>query len=299
MKPLIHQIIFYGSYLAWVFLVFLIFFALKKRKVLLKKTKTCIAFVFLLSLTLVFIYARFIEPQIILTQITKIQTGFSARVVVISDIHLGVYKNNNFLKRIVKKINALQDIDFVLIPGDFTYYPPADLQSLFSPLKEIKYPTYAVLGNHDSEKPGPPIQKALQSALESHGVFFLHNTSLKVKNKDITILGLGDRWAKEDDASQINRFTTKDHLIVLTHNPDTIDEYDDSNIADLTIAGHTHGGQIRIPFLYKKMIKSQFGFDEGLYDTKVGKVFVSAGVGTIGLPMRFLIPPRIDVLELY
>lgn len=247
--------------------------------------------------TLLFIYARFIEPNIILTKHTDIDVGFSATIVVISDLHLGVYNNHSFLERIVKQINTLEGVDMVLIPGDFTYYPPSDLDTLFSSLKEIKYPTYAVLGNHDSERPGPKIQKELQAALEKNGVIFLHNTNALFERSNIHILGLGDKWADEDDIAQIDNFKAADNLIVLTHNPDTIMNYT-NDIPDVTIAGHTHGGQIRIPFVYKHVIPSRYEFDEGLYHTKNGTVYVSAGLGVIGLPMRFMIPPRIDVLHL-
>ncbi|MEA1963050.1 MAG: metallophosphoesterase [Patescibacteria group bacterium] len=249
-------------------------------------------------ITSLFIYARFIERNIILTKTTKIETGFSSKLIVAADFHLGVYKDINFLKRIVKKINKIKNADAVLIPGDFTYYAPEDLETLFSPLKDIKFPTYAILGNHDSEQPGPPIQAELQKALENNGVIFLHNSSEIIKNKNIKILGLGDKSAGEDDLSKINEFKKSDNLIVITHNPDTALEYKNS-IPDITISGHTHGGQIRIPFLYKYAIPCSGDFDQGLYETNYGKIFVTAGLGEVGLPMRLGIPPTIEVLKLY
>ena len=84
----------------------------------------------------------------------------------------------------------------------------------------------------------------------------------------------------------------------MAHNPDTALEYENS-IPDITICGHTHGGQIRIPFLYKQTIPCEGNFDQGLYETKYGKVFVTAGLGEVGLPMRLGIPPTIEILELY
>lgn len=230
-------------------------------------------------------------------------------------MHLGIYKDETFLERVIQKINEIKNIDAVLIPGDFTYYPPENLEKLFTPFKNVKVPVYAVLGNHDSEKPGPPIQEKLQRVLEDNGVIFLHNTESIIEDKNIKVLGLGDKWANEDDISKIDNFSKEDNLIVLTHNPDTTLQYHNS-IPDLTIAGHTHGGQIRIPFLYKDMIPCIYDFDQGVYEliplhasvqsTKniiftenhYGKIFVTAGIGEIGLPMRFGIPPAIEVLEL-
>ncbi|MBU2524607.1 metallophosphoesterase [Patescibacteria group bacterium] len=231
-----------------------------------------------------------------MTQTTKIEVGFSSKIIVISDLHLGIYKNTSFLKRVVNKINKIENIDAVLIPGDFTYYPPENLEALFSPLKNIKFPIYAILGNHDSEKPGPPIQEKLQKALEKNGVTFLSNSNATIKN--MIVLGLGDKWAKQDDISKIDKFTKNDNLIVITHNPDTTLNYQNT-IPDITISGHTHGGQIRIPFLYKQSIPCIGNFNRGLYHTNNGKVFITSGLGEIGLPMRLGIPPTIEVLELY
>lgn len=310
-----HNFIFYSSYLIFPFLLFLIFQLYKARGKFLKNKISSIILILFFIISLLFVYARFIERNLIFIQATDVNVGFNAKLVVISDIHLGIYKDASFLERVVNKINEIKDVDAVLVAGDFTYYPPNNLEKLFYPLKDIKVPIYAVLGNHDSEKPGPPIQKELQKTLENNNVIFLHNSSSIIRNKNIKILGLGDNWANEDDVSKIDNFSKDDNLIILTHNPDTTLKYNNS-IPDITIAGHTHGGQIRIPFLYKNMIPSIYDFDQGLYklipqhisiqSTKniiftqnhYGKVFVTAGIGEIGLPMRLGIPPTIEVLEL-
>jgi len=295
---LIHKAIFYSSFLLIPFLLILIGIVCKGWRRLTEKKILLGVLVINILGSLLFSYSRFVEPNVILTKTTEIRVGFSSKIVVISDLHLGVYKSSHFLKRIVTKINKMEDVDAVLIPGDFTYYAPKDLELLFSPLKDLRFPVYAVLGNHDSENPGPRIQEELRKALEANEVIFLHNSSSELKNKDITILGLGDKWANQDNVSQINDFQGETNLIVMAHNPDTVLTYENS-IADLTVAGHTHGGQIRIPFIYKQMIPCTNDFDQGLYETENGYVFVSAGVGEIGLPMRFGVPPTIEILELY
>ena len=292
-----HKIILYSSYLSIPFLLLVLFLIFRKRKKG-EGRKISLSMLILLFIgSMLFIYSRFIERNLIVKSTTKIKTGFSAKLVVFSDIHLGVYKGSSFLKRIVDKINDIKDVDAVLIPGDFTYYPD-DLDELFLPLKNIKYPVYAVLGNHDVSRPGPPIQKELQKVLEKYNVIFLKNTSAIIKSKNIKILGLGDNWDYDDDVSQINKFKNGDNLIIITHNPDTFKKYKNS-IADLTISGHTHGGQVRIPFLYKKMIPCKYDYDKGLYKEKNGKLFVTSGVGEVGLPLRLFNPPVIDILELY
>ncbi len=292
-----HSLIFYFSHLSFPFLILLIIISIKRKRSVKKSKRSLIVIIFLFLLTLSFIYSRFIERNIIKTETTEIEVGFNAKIVVISDIHLGVYKNDKFLKRVVEKINKIENVDAVLIPGDFTYYPNENLENLFYPLKDLKVPVYGILGNHDDEKPGPPIQEELKKALENNNVIFLDNESSVLKEKNINILGLGDNWAREDDITQINNFSESDNLIVITHNPDTTLNYKNS-IPDLTISGHTHGGQIRLPYFYKKAIPCDGNFDRGLSENIFGKLFISTGIGEVGLPMRLGVPPVIDVLEL-
>jgi len=277
--------IFYASYLVFP----LLYFSVAKR------WKVLILF------SLLFIYARFIEPNLLFVNHYKIKTGFKAKYALFSDIHLGLYNNEKILERIVAKINALKDIDAVLIAGDFTYEPKiANMPILFKPLSKIKVPVYAVLGNNDCEKPGPKLKKELKKILKQLNVRVLENESIKLKG--VNILGLGSLCAHNSNINLISTFKKEDNLVVLTHDPDVALEYNTSkDFPDLSLMGHTHGGQIRIPYLYQKMIPiyGDVAWDQGLYQYKNTQVFVTSGIGMIGLPLRFLIPPVIDVLELY
>jgi predicted MPP superfamily phosphohydrolase len=278
--------------------IILIYYFYKNFRRLYQQKVKLFIYCLLIFFTALFYYARFVEPYTITVQNISIQTGFEARLAVISDLHLGVYKDEKFLAQVVDQVNKLSNIDAVLIPGDLTYDPPTDFDNLFAPLKNIKFPTYAVLGNHDTGKPGPAIAEQLRQTLEKNGVQVIENSSVKLADKNITLLGLGELWSDQADVSLIEQFKPEDNLVVMAHNPDVISTYH-SAIPDITVAGHTHGGQIRLPYIYKMLIPCAGNFDQGLYSTANGQVYVSSGLGETAIPMRLFIPPTIDILDLY
>jgi len=239
-----------------------------------------------------------VEPRSLKTNNINIETGFKSKIVLISDLHIGAYSNSKFLQNVVDEINKNKDADFVVIAGDITYYPSKDLKKLLGPLIKIEKPTYLVLGNHDSTKPGPYLQNQLNDIFKSSKLKLLKNETVYIEELNLNILGLGDLWANEAEVKKLEKFINKDNLLVIAHTPDTIFKYK-TNIADLTISGHTHGGQIRIPFVYKLFIPSKYDFDQGLYNTSKGKVYVSSGIGISGLPFRLGIPPSIDIVNTF
>lgn len=275
--------LYYGSWLSFP----LLYWFIKKR------------WFIMVILSLLFIYARFIEPNLIFLNHYKIETGFKAKYALISDMHLGIYNNETLLERVVDKINQT-DIEALLIAGDLTYEPQlSNMKTLFAPLKRVNVPVYIVFGNHDCEKPGPKIRDRLEKILTDWGLFVLNNKATTLNG--VTLLGLGSHWANDDNITLLNHYAAKEHLVVLTHNPDTTLDYMPHHTPDITLTGHTHGGQVRIPYLYPKVIpvKGDIAWDQGLYNFGEEKVFVSSGLGQIGLPLRFLIPPTIDILEFY
>lgn len=274
------------SYLVFPVLIFCLYRFWKK--------KSKLAF-FLILLSLLFIWARFLERNLITVQETAIEVGFDAKIALIADLHVGVFKDEIFLARVVEEINAL-DVEMVLIAGDFSYEPAVeDLDRLFAPLQKIKFPVYGVLGNHDVGFPGLLIRDELVATLEKNGVMLLNNKVVYLDN--FNLIGLGSHFAREDEVSLLNNFSEQDNVVVLAHNPDTTNLYQNHN-ADLTLTGHTHGGQVRIPWIYKKTIPTKGDFDQNLTQEKFTKLFVTSGLGEVLLPLRFLNPPVIDVLVL-
>ena len=99
----------------------------------------------------------------------------------------------------------------------------------------------------------------------------------------------------------LNQFHAAETVVVLTHNPDTVLAYNNYNV-DATLVGHTHCGQIRLPWVHryigKYIIPTKGEFDCGLIATKYTTVFITPGVGEVILPMRWFNPPTIDIVSL-
>lgn len=293
--PIILTIIYYWSFV-FAFLLFRI--ALKK---LLKMR--VLWFLFWWILFWLFVRARFVEPQWMQTKETTIDVWFESDVALIADLHLWPYKWKRYLSRVVNEINQLSDIDAVLVAGDFTYEPlKTDTESLIellSPLSELTMPVLAVLGNHDVQVPWPDLRQSLTEALVSNGVLFLSNNAVDVWN--IRVVGLGPHMSGEDRVEMLDTCEVDDNVIVLTHNPDTISQYRNDN-ADITLVGHTHCGQVRLPFIHEYLrpyyYPVEWDFDCGLTKNDYTQLYITAWLGEMLLPMRFLNRPTIDVLHL-
>lgn len=249
-------------------------------------------------------YARFVEPRMLLTREHDIalsrcmaETG-AARIAVFSDMHIGVFGNAMTAGRIAGAVNAANP-DAVLIAGDFTnWLAPEAFGGAFAALGDIKVPVIAVLGNHDVGLPGPDVGAPLSEALGRLGVAVLDDavTVIDIGGQPVEIAGLSDLWAEKQNRSLLEKRGNRPRL-VLTHNPATIRKLLPRQSVDLMIAGHTHGGQIRLPVVTCAMLPSMCRLTlGGLKETERGPVFVTTGTGMSGLPMRFNAAPRIDVL---
>ena len=165
----------------------------------------------------------------------------------------------------------------VMIAGDWTFHAePDDLEDIFRPLSYLHVPVYGVLGNHDVEHPGPKIRNQLVPVLEEHGVIMLQNDVLDFGDRKL--VGLGDYTGREDEVSLLRQFHVLDTVVVLTHNPDTTLAYDGYG-ADLTLVGHTHCGQIRLPFIHDYIapfyIPVKGAFDCGVTQTKYTQIVIT------------------------
>jgi uncharacterized protein len=315
--------IFFGLfplYLVITIVLFHIVSKLLKNKNKFVKGLNYIIFVAIIILQCVGIYAHYIERFNLQVDTYQIKSGYKARLAVITDPHLGKFKDQRYLQVVVDRINTIADLDAVLIPGDFTYWPDINkLPELYAPFKNLKVPAYAVLGNHDVEKPGPKLDQELIAALTQDNVTLVDNQTVPLKLRsgtEVSLVGLKDLWLEDFNIDIIREVQQKKEVknyIVMAHQPDVIRSYNKlASIPKLTITGHTHCGQVRIPGMYNSHLPTiDHYFDKGFYNSQAPfeslsnaqtsndpKLFISCGVGEVGLPIRFNNPPVIDVLEL-
>jgi len=280
------------SWLVWPLIAWLAWRVVRDRHALSRREQMHRALGLVLALW--FAEMRFVEPSMLVERHTLLNLGFPARLALISDLHMGLYNSPAFLERVVDRLNAMP-LDAVLIAGDHLSKPDRPLADLLAPLSRLRHPAFSVPGNHDESVPGPPVRDELRRTLLAFGVTPVEYRH--VVRERFTLIGLGDHFARRDSIEAVLAAPNDKPRIVLMHNPDSAMALPPGSVA-LALAGHTHGGQIRIPWLYRHAIPCRYPFDRGLHTFAPVPVFVTSGLGETGLPMRFLNPPVIDVLEI-
>lgn len=273
------------------------------------RTRLLAGAAFLLSL--VPAYARFVEPRMLTIHEETIllpgasDTSPAIRIALFGDPHIGIFGNAMPIRRIVDAINA-EDVDAVFLAGDLTYHPaPEDIPEDFAALRDLTAPLFAVLGNHDVGYPGDDLTRELMYALSDTNAALMHNRAVETEigGQRLIVSGASDLWQRQQDFGFSANLPSDVPVLLLTHNPDTALNVPDSFHYDLMLAGHTHGGQVRIPGLYRSVLPVDGPFDKELhhFQTPAGDrlVYVTTGTGMVGLPLRFLMPPRIDILTIH
>ena len=220
---------------------------------------------------------------------------------------------------------SLDDIDFSLregfslspdlcvITGDFitNKMPDHELNELSKLLRKYtsQIPTFATLGNHDggewaSDKGGFSSTLKVEDMLQKGGIKLLHNKneSIYIKGQPLSISGVGDLWSKtclpHECLTKSKRPAQKNPKVLLCHNPDAkelLEPYD----WDLLLCGHTHGGQLKIPFVNLTPFAPvrDHAIVEGLHSWKGRQIHVTRGVGNIW-GIRLNCRPEVSLLEL-
>jgi uncharacterized protein len=281
---------------------------LRSRKWLKKARKLTFGFLrwlFLLGFCTL-LYAKLIEPnwieikslQLTLPHLSSEFNGY--RIVQISDIHRDRWMTPQRLTRIVRLVNQ-QKPDLVAITGDLvTRNLPKLIPTLAVSLDHLtpKDRTVAVLGNHDYEND----TKAIIQVLAQSSIFHLGNAvyTLQRGSAMLHIAGVDDVGMGKDRLDLVlKQLPNNGAAILLAHEPDFADTSAATKRFDLQLSGHTHGGQIRLPFV-KPPILPPWGQKYYLGRYQVGEMiqYTNRGVGMTGLHLRFGARPEITVLTL-
>jgi uncharacterized protein len=217
----------------------------------------------------------------------------------LSDIHHGPFVPRSYVRSIVEMTNALKP-DLVLLGGDYCYRGPRFIAPALEDLSKLKARVgrFAVLGNHDH---WDGLQQSIDG-LEAAGIPLLRNSGVWLERGPdrLRIGGVGDLWCDQQDVdAALGDATTRDAVILLSHNPDVAETLRDPRVG-LMMSGHTHGGQVILPFLGAPIVTSAYGqkYLHGMTRGPACNVYISRGVGTVGLPCRAFCRPEVILFTL-
>lgn len=229
------------------------------------------------------------------------------RIVALADLHaVEPWMPLARIEQIVRAAAALQP-DLVLHLGDFVPGIPRPFRSGAVPipawsaaLGRLQAPlgAYAVLGNHDWFQDAEEIRQALAA----NGIGVLENQAIKLNTADgfgFWLAGLGDQVARQHDlAKTIQALGDDAPALLMAHEPDIFPQVPDR--ISLTLCGHTHGGQVRLPLIGAPVVPSRYGqrFAYGHIVEEGRHLVVSGGLGCTLLPLRLGSPPEIVLIEL-
>jgi uncharacterized protein len=238
------------------------------------------------------------------------------RVAVLADLHAcEPWMPISRIEEIVETANALKP-ELIVLLGDYVaglgHFKTSDVpvKKWASVLAGLKAPlgTYSILGNHDWWTGAGPVR----SALLDNGIPVLENEALLLRPKSgpaFWLAGLGDQlalpngrggWRGVHDIGKTLAHVTDDSApaILLAHEPDIFPRVPER--FGLTLSGHTHGGQVKLPFLGRPVVPSRYGqrYAYGHVIENDRHLLVSGGLGMSNLPVRFGVPPEVVLLEL-
>jgi len=229
------------------------------------------------------------------------------RIVQISDIHFDEYTEPSFLHRVLAQVNALAP-DLVLLTGDYISHLPLSYNFVLGAmhrcgevLSDIACPQrFAVMGNHDTILGVSIVQPILAAA----GISLLVDEHVPIERGGhrFWLCGVNDPLTFVPDLSSAIPANPDGPVLLMSHGPDYADEvlaHPRGRLVDLMLAGHSHGGQVRLPLVGalhtppggKKYVEGPF---------RIGRMqlYVNRGIGTVGVPFRLNCPPEITLLTL-
>ena len=247
-----------------------------------------------------------VEPYLIKVEKVEIEIDslpFSfdkIKIVQISDLHLK--KIGKRERKLLKKIEEISP-DFIFITGDFIDWRSRNLNSLEGFWRELSFDregkVFGIYGNHDHRNPE---FKILKEILKRNKVRILDNESISLRrnNEFIYLLGVDDPHLGYDNIEKTTKDLEKKRVsILLAHSPEIFRKVKDKRI-NLVLTGHTHGGQIDIPFISNLILPLKYDkkYKRGLFKEEGKFLYVNRGIGTTVMPVRFNALPEITLFIL-
>ena len=255
------------------------------------------------------IYTRWIEPQWVefvhrSLPVRHLPYALSGKTLVqLSDLHIGNRYDWSHLPDVWAEADLLKP-DIVVFTGDFVSYESAEqldqLDVALEGAPKGKLGTFAVLGNHDYGDgwAQPSVANKVIDRLETHGIHTLRNEVVNVAG--LHIAGLDDFWGTNySPVNATSKLSREEANIVLCHNPDVVDEDVWFDYQGWILSGHTHGGQVKPPFLPPPILPVRNRlYTSGHIDLGDGRhLYINRALGNLR-PVRFNVRPEVTVFTL-
>jgi predicted MPP superfamily phosphohydrolase len=244
-----------------------------------------------------------------LARLPRAFAGF--RIAQLSDIHIGPFMPEDQIRKYVEMTNGLKP-DLIALTGDFLTWDPSTQRTVVNLMAALRAPfgVFGCLGNHEAWS---HTEESITRLFAQVGIPILRQARTAITNGGdrINLIGVDYRTQintpgppsehyvrqyLEGVETLVDRDTVN---ILMSHNPNTFDRAAELGI-DLSLAGHTHGGQLALEFVSPEIAPSRLvtPYVAGWFSKPGGQLYVNRGIGTIGVPMRVGAPPEITVYEL-
>ncbi len=221
------------------------------------------------------------------------------RIVQFSDVHIGPFSHGWFLERAMQALQRTRP-DLIVFTGDMITRDAPLTPEALQPFKGLQAPlgVWGVLGNHDHWTDPDRVQHLIE---QHTPIRVLRNAAVSLTYRGYTlwVVGVDDAWVGADDVDRAFQGVPTDTFrLVLMHEPDAAD-WLPLTPRTVQLSGHSHGGQVRLPFLGPLMLP-YLGrkYDMGLYNVRGAWVYTNRGLGVIAPPIRLNCRPEITVIDL-
>lgn len=217
------------------------------------------------------------------------------RIVQLTDIHRSKMTRDRMLHRAVATANSAQG-DVIVLTGDYVTDQAADIDPcahILAPLR-ARLGVYAILGNHDHSTDAV----AMERALARNHFTVLKNENVTLGN-GLRIVGIEDDRYGHTNVERSFQGIPKDAFsFVLLHNPSIVERIDERTC--VAVAGHTHGGQLRLPWVTNWAVRKIGAkhYHAGWYTVGKARLYVNRGLGSVGVPLRYGSRPEVAVFTL-